>query len=101
MEPDQDLDDDVTMGDVGSDNYGSKTIIIHIGSQNLRLGLATDALPKTVPMVIAKKSERAEAEDSEPRPKRIKLDDGAAPEEWFGDEVRASPAVATHCADSF
>ncbi|KAI7647714.1 actin-like ATPase domain-containing protein, partial [Hortaea werneckii] len=83
-EPDQDLEDEVAMDDGGSD-YGSKTIVIHVGSQNLRIGLATDALPKTVPMVIAKKSAKSEAEDSEPRPKRIKLDDDASSEERFGE----------------
>lgn len=72
------------MDDVDSENYGSKTIILHPGSQNLRLGLATDALPKTVPMVIARKSDQAEAEVSEPRPKRLKTDGPS--EEWFGEE---------------
>ena len=86
-EPDPDMDEDVAMDDVTGDNYGSKTIVIQIGSQNLRLGLATDALPKTVPMVIARKSQRSEAEDGEPRPKRLKLDEDATSEEWFGDEV--------------
>jgi len=75
------------MDDVLGDNYGSKTIVIHVGSQNMRIGLATDALPKTIPMVIAKKADRSEAEDGEPRPKRIKLDASAPSEEWFGDEV--------------
>ena len=84
---DQDLDDDVAMDDVSGDNYGSKTIVIHIGSQNLRLGLATDALPRTVPMVIARKATRSEAEDSEPKPKRLKFDENAPSEEWFGEEV--------------
>ncbi|KAI6878478.1 chromatin remodeling complex subunit [Hortaea werneckii] len=83
-EPDQDLEDEVAMDDGGSD-YGSKTIVIHVGSQNLRIGLATDALPKTVPMVIAKKSANSEAEDNEPRPKRIKLDADASSEERFGE----------------
>lgn len=85
-----DLDEDVAMDDIGSENYGSKTIVIHVGSQNLRLGFATDALPKTVPMVIARKSQKSEAEDSEPLPKRIKLDEDAPSEEWFGDEVCAA-----------
>lgn len=89
VEPaDPDLDGDVAMDDEGED-YGSKTIVIHPGSQNLRIGLATDALPKTVPMVIARKSDRSEAETSEPKPKRVKLD--APPEEQFGEDVRSSP----------
>lgn len=86
---DPDLDEDVVMDDMG-ENYGNKTVVIHIGSQNLRLGFATDALPKTVPMVIARKSDRTESEDAEPLPKRIKLDEDAPPEEWFGEEVGAS-----------
>ncbi|WPH02035.1 Hypothetical protein R9X50_00489000 [Acrodontium crateriforme] len=81
---DEDNDDDEDMEDADSESFGSKTIVIHVGSQNLRLGFATDALPKTVPMVIARKSKQSEAEDSEPRPKRMKLD--VAPEEWFGEE---------------
>lgn len=70
--------------------YGSKTIVVHLGSQNLRLGLASDALPKTVPMVIARKSRQNESEEAdEPRPKRIKID-GHVPEQserWFGEDV--------------
>lgn len=87
-----DLDEDVAMDDATGDSFGSKTIVIHIGSQNLRLGMATDALPKTVPMVIARKAPRTEAEECEPKPKRLKLDD-AQPEEWFGEEVTVSHAV--------
>ena len=82
-----DLDNDVGLVDELGENYGSKTIVIHVGSQNMRIGFATDALPKTVPMVIARKSQKTEAEDSEPVPKRIKLDDDTPSEEWFGEEV--------------
>ena len=53
-------DPDVDMGADGEaedgveiEAFGSKTIVIHPGSQNLRLGLATDALPKTVPMAVS------------------------------------------------
>lgn len=83
-DPEDEADEDEAMDDVDSETYGSKTIILHPGSQNLRLGLATDALPKTVPMVIARKSDHAEAELSEPRPKRLKTDGPS--EEWFGEE---------------
>lgn len=81
-----DIDEDVPMDDMMGENYGEKTIVIHVGSQNLRLGFATDALPKTVPMVIARKSSRTEAEDSEPVPKRLKLDEDAEPEEQYGED---------------
>lgn len=69
---------------------GSKVIVIHMGSQNLRIGLASDALPKTLPMVIARKSATNESEDyAEPKPKRFKHDDGSElePEKEFGPEV--------------
>lgn len=87
-----DLDDDVAMdeaaGLMGQDALGSKVIVLHPGSQNLRIGLASDALPKTVPMVIARRWECNESEEAgEPKPKRLKLDDGTAlePEKMFGE----------------
>ena len=90
-----DLDDDVGLdegnGLVGQDALGSKIIVIHPGSQNLRIGLASDALPKTVPMVIARRSTTNESDEDrgEPRPKRLKLDNDSPmePEKMFGDEV--------------
>ena len=96
-----DLDDDVGLdegnGLVGQDALGSKLIVIHPGSQNLRIGLASDALPRTVPMVIARRSPINECEEDggEPRPKRLKLDNDRLmePEKMFGDEVRQSVGV--------
>lgn len=63
-----------------SDAGGSRIIVIHPGSQNLRIGLSSDALPKTIPMVIARKSDKNEVEhaDTEPRPKRRRVDEDAA-----------------------
>lgn len=94
VDPEADLEDDVAMEDgAEAEAYGSRTIVIHPGSQNLRLGLATDALPKTVPMVIARRAPESESEvnGGEPRPKRMKLDDGSVgePETWFGEDVRS------------
>ncbi|KAK5009861.1 actin-like protein arp8, partial [Cryomyces antarcticus] len=88
---DVEMEDDVPAeGEASSEAAGSKVIVIHPGSQNLRLGLASDALPKTVPMVIARKWQESESEEdgSEPRPKRLKLDDGTPvePEKLFGEE---------------
>jgi actin-related protein 8 len=78
-------------GDAEDDEAGvndgfdaSKTIVIHPGSQNLRIGFASDALPKTIPMCIASKYPVTESEDYEARPKRQKLDGPA--EELFGEE---------------
>lgn len=34
---------------------GSKTIVLHLGSRNTRLGLASDPHPRTIPTVIARK----------------------------------------------
>lgn len=91
-----DMEDDVAAEEgggtlTGQDALGSKVIVIHPGSQNLRIGLASDALPKTVPMVIARKWKDNESEDGngEPKPKRVKRDDGTVvePEHMFGEEV--------------
>jgi len=54
--------------------YGSKIIVIHPGSQNLRIGYASDALPKSIPNVIARLADKAEFELEERSPKRMKLD---------------------------
>lgn len=94
-EIDMDLDDDVGMdegtGLTGQDAFGSKIIVLHPGSQNLRIGLASDALPRTVPMVIARKWDTNESEEDcgEPRPKRMKYDDDLTmgPEKMFGEEA--------------
>ena len=89
------LDEDVVMPDFSNtyvdDFSGAKVIVIHPGSQNLRIGLATDALAKTVPMVIARKWEYNESENLEPKPKRFKADDGSElePEKMFGQDVIA------------
>jgi actin-related protein 8 len=85
-------DDDVAMEDDDSQEpHGSKIIVIHPGSQYLRIGFANDALPKTVPMVIARKWKQNESEENgaEPLPKRIKIDHEvpSEPDKWFGEEV--------------
>lgn len=94
LEPDTEMDGDTALEDVNeeaAEALGSKVIVVHIGSQNLRIGLASDALPKTVPMVIARKSAKSESEEEgvEPKPKRLKLDNDTAmePEKMFGPEV--------------
>ncbi|KAF7595916.1 actin-like protein arp8 [Aspergillus hancockii] len=91
--PEADVEDgDTNMEDAEeaeAEALGSKVIVIHVGSQNLRIGLSSDALPKTVPMVIARKSKTSESEDhEEPCPKRLKTDDGydLEPEKMFGSE---------------
>lgn len=66
---------------------GYKTIVIHPGSQFLRIGLASDALPKTVAMAIASPFPHTESDESvgyEPLPKRQKMDDWKA-EDQFGE----------------
>lgn len=90
--PDGDVEMDEDQEDLEDEaSSGSKCIVLHMGSQNLRVGLASDALPKTVPMVIAKRAEASEAEDDdgEPAPKRAKLENGLVPnepEKRFGDD---------------
>ncbi|KAJ5242821.1 uncharacterized protein N7469_001148 [Penicillium citrinum] len=90
-----DADGDAAMEDADEtpvEAAGSKVIVIHVGSQNLRIGLSSDALPKTLPMVIARKSTTNESEDRpEPNPKRMKREDGTEeePENKFGPEWSA------------
>lgn len=72
---------------------GSRVVVIHPGSQNLRIGLANDALPKSLPNVIARRAAKAEFEEEERSPKRVKVmdDEGEEveePEAMFGEEVR-------------
>lgn len=96
VEADVDMDDQ-GVADEGSgtssdpEANGSKVIVIHPGSQNLRIGLASDALPKTVPMIIARKSRENESEGKtiEPRPKRRKVDEESSEEsqKHFDDDV--------------
>lgn len=106
---DLDMDDDAGMEDAGEpltgqDALGSKVIVIHPGSQNLRIGLASDALPKTVPMVIARRWEMSESEEDggEPSPKRRRTDDGSQmePEKTFGEEASARIRYENSSTDS-
>ncbi|KAJ2897507.1 hypothetical protein MKZ38_004630 [Zalerion maritima] len=48
----------------------SKIIVIHPGSQNLRIGFASDALPKTIPMTLATKFPQTESEMHDALPRR-------------------------------
>lgn len=106
-EPYLDIEDDVGMDESGmlsgQEPLGSKVIVIHPGSQNLRIGLASDALPKTIPMVIAKKWAISESEegDGEPKPKRLIFEDGTdlEPEKMFGDEVGPLYACSSRVSD--
>ncbi|MCJ1472670.1 actin-like protein arp8 [Lambiella insularis] len=103
---DMDIDDEVGIDELGGgsgdqDASGMKVIVIHPGSQNLRIGLASDPLPKTVPMVIARRWKCSESEEfgGEPKPKRIKLDDGSspAPDKMFGQEFASQ--YTTMCSE--
>ena len=92
-----DVDEDGGLDDMGGTSgeqdfvSGNNVIVIHPGSQNLRIGFANDAIPKSVPMVIARKWKVNESEESSggPAPKRIKLsgDTEPTPRQMFGEEV--------------
>jgi len=87
QEADDDELPDTDLRSEATEIPGSKTIVIHPGSQNLRIGLANDPLPKTVPMVIARKAEQSESEADagEPKPKRRKVEsqvDQVGLEDW-------------------
>lgn len=80
----------------------SKLIVIHPGSQNLRIGLGSDALPKSIPMVIARRWKESEDEEDggEPSPKRQKVEGvvpaDALPEKWFGEDVCCPSSPSLH-----
>ncbi|KAF2236139.1 actin-like ATPase domain-containing protein [Viridothelium virens] len=87
---DEVLPDETAASASGQEVWGSKIVVVHPGSQNLRIGLASDALPRTVPMVIARKWSSTESEDETegPLPKRVKFSDDEhyKAEKLFGDE---------------
>jgi len=102
LDGDVDMDDDQEeQEDEDELSAGNKTIVIHPGSQNLRIGLASDLLPKSVPMVIARRAEMSESEEDfgESVPKRRKLDNGTVepvPEKRFGEEFAAKFTAASN-----
>jgi actin-related protein 8 len=80
--PEENGDED---GFVGNDGFdASRIIIIHPGSQNMRIGFASDALPKTIPMVAALLWPDTESESADPLPRRQQ--DSGTPEQQFGEE---------------
>ncbi|OAQ70072.1 chromatin remodeling complex subunit (Arp8) [Pochonia chlamydosporia 170] len=63
----------------------SRIIVIHPGSQNLRIGFASDALPRTIPTTLASKFPQTESEMYEALPRRqfeAKTTDQQYGEEW-------------------
>ncbi len=62
----------------------TKIIVIHPGSQNLRIGFASDALPKSLPMALATKFSHTEEESNEALPRR--KFEGRTPDEQYGEE---------------
>jgi actin-related protein 8 len=62
----------------------SRIIIIHPGSQNLRIGFASDALPKTIPMTLATRFPQTESEQYEALPRR--QFEAKTPDEQYGEE---------------
>lgn len=93
MDEDQEEEDEISAG--------NRTIVVHPGSENLRIGLASDLLPKTIPMVIARRAQMSESEedDGEPMPKRRKLESGLVehvPEKRFGEDFAAKFVAASN-----
>ena len=103
-DPDVEMEDDGQQEEnTETEAAGSKTIVIQPGSQNLRIGLATDPLPRSIPMVIARRSNQSESEEDggEPQPKRQKLESGELGEEstWFGEDVCIMRSCASYISD--
>jgi actin-related protein 8 len=64
----------------------SNIIVIHPGSQNLRIGFASDALPKTIPTTLATRHPRTESEILDALPRREHITRN--PEEQYSEEWR-------------
>ncbi|KAF4580966.1 Actin-like protein [Ophiocordyceps camponoti-floridani] len=62
----------------------SRIIVIHPGSQNLRIGFASDALPKTIPMAIGTRFPQTESEMYEALPRRQM--EAKTTEQQYGEE---------------
>lgn len=62
----------------------SRIIVIHPGSQNLRIGFASDALPRTIPMALATRFPQTESEMHEPLPRR--QSEAKTADQQFGDD---------------
>ncbi|ATY63964.1 chromatin remodeling complex subunit (Arp8), putative [Cordyceps militaris CM01] len=73
----------------------SRIIVIHPGSQNLRIGFASDALPKTLPTALATKFARTEADMFESLPRR--QFEAKTVEQQYGEEW--SKKYQKMCAD--
>ncbi|GAC94803.1 actin-like protein [Pseudozyma hubeiensis SY62] len=58
MDDDDDLDADEGEAEAAENTPAHRTIVIHPGSQNLRLGRATDLFPITLPNVIARRAKK-------------------------------------------
>lgn len=82
-------------GNVPVKNDPSHIIIIHPGSQNLRIGFASDALPKTIPMTLATRFPQTESEQYEALPRR--KFEAPTPEEQYGEDW--SKKYTKQCAD--
>ncbi|KAJ9474973.1 Actin-like protein ARP8 [Pseudozyma hubeiensis] len=59
VDDDDDLDADEGEAEAAENTPAHRTIVIHPGSQNLRLGRATDLFPITLPNVIARRAKKA------------------------------------------
>lgn len=73
----------------------SRVIVIHPGSQNLRIGLASDALPKTIPTTLATKFAQTESEMYEALPRR--QFEAKTTEQMYGEEW--SKKYLKQCSD--
>lgn len=92
---DDDDDDDDNEGEEGAPGKGSMghdTIVIHPGSQLMRIGRATDGLPNSVPMVIAVPNTSTEELEYPVFPERSTYEDG---ELYFGEKFDAVKTVVT------
>ncbi|ETS76125.1 hypothetical protein PFICI_11512 [Pestalotiopsis fici W106-1] len=68
--PDAEQEESAAANDPNALLDPSKIIVIHPGSQNLRIGYASDALPRSIPTTLATKFPQTESEMHEALPRR-------------------------------
>lgn len=89
-EDDDDDENDNEEGNTEASRMGADTIVVHPGSQSLRIGRSTEAFPAVVPMVVGVRQEQKES-DTSLKPQR-EIIDGEAD---FGSSFNTSKAIVT------
>lgn len=90
MDEDDDLEAEEGEKEAAENTPAHRTIVIHPGSENLRLGRATDLFPISLPNVIARRAKKA----APPKPKSVDQANGTNGTAQDGTSKAAAAAAA-------